>query len=264
MASFQTLYDDRLHIELGTNDTSVLFTGARRKAAINEGYRQFADLTECLTRQSTIAVSTSAQEYNLNATTVIPGGDFLRVASQQPIFQVNDSNGVLLTLQGDDFPQVSIPYLDHAEPTWRSTVTVTAPEGWYLREDGGALYFGLKNRIDLANSSQVAKVVLPYVSKPSSMTSDTDVPFTVGGLTRNDLQPYHQAIVHYAAYDLEKLRKDPDASGKQLKAFQGYVQRYLDAHRPKGNRTVRAAIPYFARARRFGADRGGLLAPWWK
>lgn len=263
MATFVDLYDNALHVELGTNDTAQLFTGARRRHAINEGLRQFADLTECFIRQSTIAISTSAQEYNLNATTVIASGDFLRVATDQPYFQISDSNGILLTLQGDSFPQVSIPYLDHAEPSWRSTNSAY-PEGWYLRDDGGAKFFGLKNRVDLSTgSTQSAKVVLPYVAKPSSMTADTHVPYSIGALSRHDLQPYHQALVHYAAHDLEKLRKDPEASGEQLKKFQGYVQRYLDAHRPKGNRVVRAAVPYFARARRGSRDRGGLLAPWW-
>lgn len=264
MASFVDLYENALHVELGTSDTSQLFTGARRKHAINEGYRQFADLTECYIRQSTIAISTSAQEYNLNATSVIPSGDFLRVASQQPYFQINDSNGILITLAGDQFPQVSIPYLDHADPSWRSTNTAY-PDGWYLRDDGGGMFFGLQNRLDLSTgSTQTAKVVLPYVAKPSSMTSDTAVPFTSSnGLTRHDLQPYHQAIAHYAAHDLEKLRKDQEASDRQLKKFQGYVQRYLDAHRPKGNRVVRMAVPYFQRARKGGWERGGVLTPWW-
>src|SRR5688500_11460275 len=94
MATFSALYDDALHTELGTNDTAVLVTSARRKHAINEALRQFADLTECLVRQSTITASSGVQEYNLHSTTVLPGGDFLRVATQPPVFQISDSNGL--------------------------------------------------------------------------------------------------------------------------------------------------------------------------
>ena len=258
MASFVDLYDNALHVELGTNDTSVLFTTARRKHAINEGLRQFADLTECLTRQSTIASTAGVQEFNLNSTTVLPAGDYLRVASQGPIFQISDSNGLQQTLAGDDFPQVSIPFLDNASG-WRST-EAAYPTGWYLRS---GFIFGLTAPLYLSTSStETAQILLPYVVNPSSMTADTAVPYTLDGLSRADLQPYHQALVHYAAHDLEKLRKDMDASDLQLKKFQGYIQRYLDANRPKGNRVVRTAVSYFARSR--GGDRGGPLAPWWR
>jgi len=263
MATFSALYDDALHTELGTNDTSVLFTSARRKHAINEGLRQFADLTECLIRQSTIGTTNGTQEFNLNATAVLPGGDYLRVASQGPVYQVSDSNGLQQTLAGPDFPQVSIPFLDNAETGWRSTQT-GIPSGWYLRSSGGALFFGLNQTVGLSTSStETAQIILPYVANPSSMTADTSVPYTVAGLIREDLRPYHQALVHYAAHDLEKLRKDPEASDRQLQKFQGYVQRYLDQQRPKGSRTVRVAVPYFKNARRGGRDRGGPLAPWW-
>lgn len=263
MPQFSLLCKDRLHTELGTNDTQVLFTGARRRAAINEGLRQFADLTECAPRQSTIAATTSAQEYNLNSSLILASQDFLRVSKDGPVFQLSDSNGLLMTLAGDEFPQVSVPFLDNAMSGWRSTVAAY-PTGWYLREDGGAKYIGLDHPLYLSSgSTQTAKIVLPYVAKPSSMVSDTDVPFTFGGLTRWDLQTYHQGLVHFAAHDLEKLRKDFDASDRQLQKAMGYVKRYQDATRPKGNHVVRTAVSYFSRARRSGRDRGGLLAsPW--
>lgn len=263
MPTFSALYDDALHVELGTSDTQVLFTGPRRRHAINEGLRQFADLTECAPRQTTIAATTSAQEYNLNSSLIVTGQDFLRVSKDGPVFQLSDSNGLLMTLAGDEFPQVSIPFLDNAMSGWRSTVAAY-PTGWYLRDDGGGKYIGLDHPLYLSSgSTQTAKIVLPYVAKPSSMTSDTDVPFTYGGLTRWDLQTYAQGIVHFAAHDLEKLRKDKDASDMQLQKFLGYVKRYQDANRPKGNHVVRTAVPYFSRARRGGRDRGGLIAsPW--
>ena len=37
MANFETLYTSDLDVELGSNDSAVLFTTARRKHAINQG-----------------------------------------------------------------------------------------------------------------------------------------------------------------------------------------------------------------------------------
>lgn len=247
---FVDLYEDALHVELGTNDTQVLFTAARRKHAINEGMRQFADLTECLTRQSTITCTQASQEFDLNSTTVIADGDFLKMSAQGPVFQLSDSNGIEQSLAGDEFPQRDIPYLDAAQSGWRSTET-GYPTGWYLRADGGSLNFGLDRPLGLSTSStQTAKIILPYQANPSSMTSDSHVPYVFNGRARADLVPYSQAIVHYAAHDLEKLRKDQEASDRQLQKFLGYVQRYVGATRPRGSRSVRTAVSYFSRARR--------------
>lgn len=258
MATFGALYQDALDVELGSNDSAVLFTTARRKHAINEGYRQFADLTECLTRQSTVTVSTGAQEYNLLSTTVLSGGDFVRVASQGPVYQTFDSNGSLSqSLAGDNFPQRAIPLMDATGgEDFRSTSAGT-PAGWYLRPSGGQLLFGLDRLPDLS-SNETAQLIVPYVPNPSSMTASTDVPFTVTSQTRTDLQPYHQALVHYAAHDLEKIRKDPEAAATQLEKFMGYVQRYLGAMRPKGGRGIRTARAYFP-------PRGESYreTPWW-
>ena len=67
------LYADRLDYELGTNDSAVLFTTARRKASINDGLREFADLTECWVRASTIVCSNGVAQYNLHSTVNVPG-----------------------------------------------------------------------------------------------------------------------------------------------------------------------------------------------
>lgn len=263
MAQFSNLYDDALHQELGSNDTSQLFTTVRRKHAINQGVREFVDLTECLTRRSTISCTQGTQEFNLNSSLVITNEDFLRVASEGPIFQVSDSNGPQQTFAGDDFLQKDIPFLDAAQPGWRSTVT-GYPSGWYLRSSGGAHLFGLDRPLYLSTgSTETAQIVLPYVMRPSSMTADTAVPFTVGTQIRRDLDPYQMAPVHFAASELEKLRKDWDASDRQLQKFQGYVMRYLNATRPKGSRTVRTARPYFSLARQSRYAHGGVLTPYW-
>lgn len=263
MASFATLYSDTLDTELGSNDSAVLFTTARRKHAINEGMRQFADLTECVIRQSSVTVSSSAREFNLLSTAILPGSSnaaFLRVAEQGPVYLVSDSNGDLQTIAGDDFPERDVAWLDAAEPGWRSTHTGT-PSAWYTRRDAGALYFGLDRPAEVS-TSETAELLIPYVFNPSSMTASTDVPFSFAGTPRKDLQPYHQACVHWAAHDLEKLRKDPEASERQLQVFLGYVQRYLAAVKPKGAKSLRMSRSYFRQARGT-RESGSYRSPWW-
>lgn len=262
MPQFSQLWGDDLTVELGTNDTSVLFTDARRKHAINQGYRQFADLTECFTKRSSITVSSSAQEFNLNSTSILPGGDFLRVAGDGPVYITTDTAGVQTILAGDDFPQRAIPYLDAVERGWRSTQTPADPTGWYLRDDGGAKYLGLDCPADVS-TSETAELLVTYVANPSSMTSDTQIPFAVSTNYRHDLYPYHQGIVHYAAHQMEKLRRDDERAQRQMQLFMGYVTRYLQAHRKKGTNGVRAARSYFTNAMRKSAE-VGPLAPWWR
>ena len=265
MASFETLAGLALDTELGSNDSAVLFTTARRQHAINEGQRQFADLTECAIRQSSVTVSSGSREFDLLSTAILPGSSnagFLRVASQGPALTISDSNGNQQTIAGDrDFPQRDVPWLDAAEPGWRSTVC-GVPSAWYLRRDAGTLNFGFNRPADVS-TAQTAELIVPYVVNPSSMTASTDVPFSFAGVVRKDLQPYHQALVHYAAHDLEKLRKDPDASDRQLQKFMGYVQRYIMAIKPKGMKTIRVARNYFGDARGT-REAGSPLAPFWR
>lgn len=262
MPQFSQLWGDDLTVEIGTNDTSVLFTDARRKHAINQGYRQFADLTECFTKRSSVTVSSSAQEFNLNSSATLSGSSgFLRIAAEGPVYITTDTAGNQQILAGEDFPQRAIPYLDSAESGWRSTTTPGDPTGWYLRDNGGSKFFGLDRPADVS-TSETAEILIPFVANPSSMTSDTAIPFAVSTNYRNDLYPYHQGLVHYAAMQMEKLRRDEERADKQLQLFMGYVVRYNQANRKKGANGVRAARSYFARSRQGGSD--GLLAPWWR
>lgn len=76
MPQFSSLYGNRLDEELGTDDSTVLFTTARRKRAINRGADEFSKLTQCLVRRATFTVTGGTAEYDLNSTQVIPAGDF--------------------------------------------------------------------------------------------------------------------------------------------------------------------------------------------
>lgn len=254
---FSSLYGRMLTQELGSEDSTVLFTDARRKAAVNDGQREFADLTECLLRQSTIDVTGGTQEYDLNSTAVIPSGDFTRVAKQGPTFVYTDASSHTTYLSGDDFPRRDIVWLDRYEPGWReSTVTSSVqqmPKYWYLREDGPRYYFGMVPT-PCTGSSATAKVLFPHVLYPDPLTSDTAEPFTVNSSARRDLRPYHVALPHYGAHQLEKLRRDYDASDRQLQRFMAFIVRRMQDLRRKGGQTLTYTRNYFQRGRNHYAE----------
>jgi len=267
MPTFLDLYATRLDYELGTNDSSVLFTTLRRKASVNEGLREFADLTECWVKTSTISCTSAQATYNLNDTAVIPGGDFVRVTAEGPTYRLVNSSSEATYVAGDDMPRRDPPWLNAHEPGWPASTGTTYPQSWYLDEQAGALNLGLYPPPSISTSDSGA-LLLPYVARPSSLVDDTNVPFTdTAGAIRLDLQLYHQAAVHYAASRLELLRKDTQASDRQVQKFLGYVQRYIQAKRKAGGGTIRPARSYFGNAtrRRLGNDDlSGLRAPWWR
>lgn len=248
MTQFSTLYGSRLDEELGTDDASVLFTTARRKAAINRGVSEFAELTECLLRKSTIAISGGTGEYDLNSTLLIADGDFVRLTKQQVEFRYVDASSNETVLAGDDLPRRDVDWLNRYSPGWQTSTVASSvmqmPEFFYERMDGGHRYLGL-TPIPSTGSSASAKVIVPYVARPAVLTSDTSEPYTVGGFVRADLRDYHQASVHYGAHQLEKLRRDDQASDRQLQKFLGYVQRYVQNARIKGGQAVTMARNYF-------------------
>lgn len=263
MATFSHLYSSALHIELGTNDSTRLFTDGRRKAAINDGILAWADLTECYVRQSTFNCSNGVGEYNLLSTVNVPGDDFLRLAKQGPEFQHTNASSQVTYAAGETFERRDVDWLNHYQPGWRDSTGGT-PQFYYERMDGGRRLFGMYPPPEI-DSSETAKVILPYVAQPPTLTSDTDVPFTNSTLgTRTDLVPYHQAFVHYAASQLEKLRVNEAASQAQLQIFLGYVSRFLQSLKPKGGQTVRTARSYLAEARRrrWSAYDGPIDYPW--
>jgi hypothetical protein len=261
---FVELYATRLDYELGTNDSAVLFTSARRKASINEGLREFADLTQCWTRESTIGIVTGQASYNLHSTVNIPSEDFLRVTADGPAYRHTDASGHLTVLAGDSLPRRQEPWLNAASPGWQGSTGVGHPTEWFLTPQDGALSLQF-NPPPQVSTGCTAVVRLPYVAKVSTLVDDTSVPFTdASGWLRSDLQPYHQALVHYAASRLELLRKDREASDRQLQKFLGYVQRYLQAGRQPAGQTIRPARSYFTRAHGRRDDDVGARAPWWR
>ena len=258
MPQFSHLYSSALDYELGTDDATRLFTTARRRGAINEGVEQFADLTECYVRQSTIASSNGVAEYNLLSTVNVAGGDYVRLAKQRPEYRLassGGSSGSTTFTSGEDFTFRSVEWLNQYEPGWEESTGGT-PRYYYERVDGGRRFFGMSPPPQIT-SSRTGRVILPYVAKPQTLVDDTHVPFFISSTAagpstgvRTDLEVYHQAFVHYAAHKLEKLRGNTEGSQAQLQIFLGWVQRYLGDQRPKGGTTIKHARSYFAETRR--------------
>lgn len=267
---FESLYSDRLDYELGTNDSAVLFTTARRKACINEGLREFADLTECWVKTATIPCTSAGAVYALDSTAHVPGLDFVRLTAEGPTFSRTDSaSSVTSYVAGKDFPRRDPQWLNSEEPGWQQSSGALTPSAWMLTTtEDGAQAIQLYPRPTLTTGSSGNGVLsVPYVARPSSLVSTSAVPFTdSNGVVRQDLRPYHQAIVHYAAHKLELLRRDTEASDRQMQKFLGYVQRFIQQKRKPEGGQIRPARSYFRRAgQRHGSDDlTGLRATWWR
>lgn len=261
MANFEKLYSGDLDVQLNSNDSNTLYTTARRQAAINEGLEEFADLTECLIRQSSVSVSCNVSEYMLLSSGTLAGStDYTRLASQGVEYQVKSSNGAWLTqISGKDFPRRDIEWLNSYDCGWRQSTTPMTPTGYYLRPEGGNVYFGL-NRKPTVGSSQHAKLTIPYVARPAPMASTGEIPFTVNSSVRYDLTVYHKALPHYAASILLPLIGDMEGSQRQFTLFMSYVTRFLQAMRPKGGQHITTSKNYLQDARR-GRGRDAYYSP---
>jgi hypothetical protein len=250
---FSSLYTGRLDRELGTDDATQLFTTARRKAAVNEGLVEFAHLAECWQKNIAITIaSTSLGEVDLHSTRNIPAGDFLSITKEGVQFVYYDASSNLTALVGDDLPRRDYNWLMRYEPGLFTTSTritstgMTMPQYYYLRKDGDALWLGFLP-VPSSGSSATMWASVNYHAIPALLTSDSQEPYTTSSTVASSLRPYHQALVHYAAHALEKLRRDDQASDRQLQKFLGYVSRWLQNTRIKGGRAVMAGRRYFRR-----------------
>lgn len=247
MTIFSSLYGTRLDRELGGNST-ILFTTAKRQQAINEGAKEFAQQTECLTRTSTFAITGGTGEYDLNSTTIIPGGDFGSFAKEPVEFTYIDAGSNVTILAGPALVRRDILWLDRYREGWRQSTVASSvmqvPDAYYLRPDGAHLYLGF-TPMPSTGSSASASVLVPYIADAPVMTSDTNEPFQFGASVRTDLRAYHQGLVHYGAAQLEKLRRDDQASDRQMMKFREYVARYFADLRIKGGRVLSLGRSYF-------------------
>ena len=257
MAIFEYLAGTALDQELRSADSTVLFTTARRNQGINDGAAEFAELTECLLRVSTVTCASTAREYNLLSSAILGSTDFVRIAPRGIEYHHVSSHGGssarLTQRAGDDFPRRDIEWLNKYEPGWRQSTATATPTGYYLDERDGGYRIGLDHLPDIG-SSEVGKLIIPFIARQPVMTSSGDQPFTVGGNVRTDLIPFHMATTHYAAHQLEKLRGDDDASDRQYAKFLAFVQRYTEKVRKRGGAFVTLGKNYLKSTRRVSHD----------
>ena len=222
-------------------------------------------MTECVIRESSVTCSCNTFEYDLLSSAVLGSTDFVRIASRGVEYRFTSSNGRVRVLAGPDFPRRDVQWRNGQEPGWHpvNSTVCAMPTGYYIREDDGTYNLGLDRRPKIG-SSESAKLIVPYIPHLAPMTSSGEEPFTVGGATRIDLRPWHQGIVHYAAYALEPLRGDTDAADKQYQTFLSYVERFKGSMRDKAGQTLRFARNYLREASgRRGDDGDARVARQW-
>jgi hypothetical protein len=234
--TFLQLYGDALDRELGTADRSQLFTLARRKAAINAAQLEWLKRTECFQRQISYTLTSSRQEYDLEAAT-----NFGWIAEQGISIKIV-SGSTTRYIEGDDLEVTTIARLNVEEPGWRAEAAGT-PRKVYMRRTGGAVNLGLHPAPSISGSDTWYAIV-QIVVVPADMSDDADEPFTCSGNTIASLRPWHRALPYYAAFDLEKFRKDAARQQANLQLWEVEVERFIGLEKPKGGRHVRFAKPY--------------------
>lgn len=255
ITTFTDLYGERLTRELGSEDTTHLFTTARRKAAVNEAALEWVKQTESFVKQASIVLVNGTREYDLESSAVLTADDFLWVAAQGVEYALTvTATGVVTYRSGDDFPRKDLPLLHRESPGWRATSATALPASWYLRHDGGKTYLGLSEP-PLIAAGETAAVTLPYVAKPLSLSADADVPYSVSSDALEVLEPWLQGIVNYAAALLEPLRKNYQGEQRQRTLFAAQVADYLQRRRPKGGQQILVSRAYYRQARSGMYDR---------
>jgi hypothetical protein len=235
---FSALYGEQLDKELGSSDRTELFTTAKRKAEINRAQGWFVEQTDCLVRETTIAIVDGTQEYDVEATIT----DFLRVSKQNVELKITPSSGDPEYYAGKDFPRRDIAWLNANLEGWRN-LDDGRPVCWYLQEDGGTVNIGIVPVPDVL-SGETWVLTVPYVARPTDMSLDADEPFTVSGNVKKSLSPWHDGLVYYAASELEKLRKNTPRSMELLQYAQARVQDYKARMQPKGGSHITFARDY--------------------
>jgi hypothetical protein len=240
--TFADLYGTELDRELATADRTQRFTTVRRKAAVNAAQLEWNKRTEVLQKQTAVTIVDGTQEYDLEAVLT----DFMWIAKQGVSIKIV-SGSTTRYIEGDDLEITSIERLNKEEPGWRS-VTASTPTQVYTRRVGGTVYLGFHPTPDITGTD-VWTALVAYVVVPDDMSADADEPFTVSANPLKSMRPWHRALVHFAAYDLEKLRKDTARGGAQLQLFELEVAKFFGAEKPKGGQRVRLATDYRRQAR---------------
>jgi hypothetical protein len=248
--TFVQLYGEALDIELATADRTQLFTTTRRKKAINDAQDAFARLTGCSKRYGAALLpdGVDATEYVVNLEGASP--DFIRLVGA-PSIKIVDGTDVHYIQGREDFPRHDQEELDRINPGWLSAPAGT-PSSWYIKEDSALTEIGLTPPPDVV-SPKVWFLNFPYVADPPDMSADADEPYTFGGTVTKHLRFYHQGLVHYAAAQLEPLRKNYSGVTRQMQLYTGYVASFLQQQRQDGPDQITTARDYYSESVRGGS-----------
>jgi hypothetical protein len=252
--TFADLYGTDMDTELGTEDRTSRFTTVLRKRYVNEGQRWFNEQTGCYVKRAELAMVDGTAEYDLESTGVIAAGDYIRPSKTTASLRRYDGAGTdpsdYSYVEGPELPFKAEETLNQTRPNWRSESPGT-PQCWTLLEADTAVYFTLVPPPDVP-AAETWVVLWPYVAQPADMTDDAHEPY--GNATpRTTLRPYHRALLHYGAAQLEKRRKNHEGVDRQMKLATIDVAKYkADQTRPNGQ-AIRLAHNYRGRLRSRGA-----------
>jgi hypothetical protein len=243
--TFVELYGEALHHELGSEDTTELFTTVRRKAAINRAQREFARLTQCFVVELANPLVTATATYDLDGLSDQLFVNFMArpLRLRRTVIAGGAASETRLTRH-------DAAWLDRNREGWRDVPAEGVPDVWAFDVNGGSNNLVFNPR-PLVPASETWDVLVPMLINPPDLSNDTDVPFSYpAGNPQMALEPFHWGLVHYAAAQLERLRKDTQAVEGQLTMFGAYVSDWKATRRPRGGDSrVLQARDYLKRVR---------------
>lgn len=223
---FVTLYGTELDRELGTADRVQRFTTLRRKAAVNAAQLQWVKDTECFTKETSVSLSDGVQEYDLEATIT----DLAWIAKEGVSIKIVSGSNTRY-IEGKDLEVTTVARLDVEEPNWRAVAAAT-PQKRYQRRDGGRVFLGLHPKPSITGSDTWTALVRTVII-PDDMVNDSDEPFTLNSNPIKSMRPWHRALVYFAAFDLEKFRKDTAREQAMFQLYQAEVAKFTGMEKPK-------------------------------
>jgi hypothetical protein len=242
--TFVELYGEALTHELGSADVSELFTTARRKAAINRAQREFARLTQCFVVELAQPLTLDLARYDLDVLAVDLFVNFMArpVRLQRTLI----ASGAVMETR---LARHDEAWLDAERDGWRNTPASGVPDVWAFNVDGGTNTL-LLNPPPAVPAGETWALQIPALLNPPDMVLDADRPFSWQSNPQMAIEPFHWALAHYGAGQLERLRKDTQAVEGQLSLFGAYVQDFKTQRRPRGgDQRVRQARDYLKRVR---------------
>lgn len=212
---FSELYGPALDHELGSYDTTQLFTTARRKYAVNRAQKEFARLAKIsLSREVVIPLATGTARYDLDAASV---GRF--VSFGRPPLRLRHTVAQSGAVSATSLLVRSVAYLDEVKPDWRDSASRGVPDNIGHDPVNGVNWL-VCVPVPTVTPSETWDLIVPIQANAADMTNDTDVPFD----GRPDIEPFHWGLAHFAASILERLRKDPEAEQAQVTKFGAYLE----------------------------------------